>query len=140
MKKDNGRVRNVLVSDLGLFKELLIRNLIRNNISYLQIENEFHFFDRIFRFYDFKMAEKLIDDGVNFFGQDGDSIRVLIENEMIHSKTLDDMKDMFLSDESEDVDSEKKYNVRDKSIPSFSKKKVQRDNYMLKQKIKNNKR
>ena len=55
MKKSKGRVRNILVSDLETFKEFLIKSLIRNGIEYVNIDNEFHFMDKIYRFYDVKL-------------------------------------------------------------------------------------
>lgn len=142
MKNSKGRVRKVLVSDWERFKELLIRSLIKYNISYLQIDNEFHFFDKIFRFYDFDMANKLINDGVEFFGQEDDVLRIFVESDLLFSKTKEDIENIFLS--SDDIQYyEEKEEVKinaNKSIPAFSKKKVKRDNYMLKQKIKHNKR
>lgn len=47
-----GRVRNIIVSDRELFEEELILGLIKNEISYVKIEHEFHFLDQIYRFYD----------------------------------------------------------------------------------------
>ena len=45
-------VKNIVVSDRDFFTENLIRDLIRHQISYVQIENEFHFLNYIFRFFD----------------------------------------------------------------------------------------
>ncbi len=45
-------VKNIIVSDRDFFTENLVRDLIRYQISYVQIENEFHFFNYIFRFFD----------------------------------------------------------------------------------------
>lgn len=45
------RVRNIVVNEKDDFLELLIRELIRDGISYVQIENEFHFLDHIYRFF-----------------------------------------------------------------------------------------
>lgn len=53
------RVKNILVSNIGIFKEELIRELIKNQIGYVQIENEFHFLDHIYRIYDLKLIAKL---------------------------------------------------------------------------------
>lgn len=46
------RVVNIAVSNKEYFLEILIRDLISKRISYVQIENEFHFLDHIYRFYD----------------------------------------------------------------------------------------
>lgn len=45
-------VKNIAVSDRKFFTEWLVRDLIQHQISYVQIENEFHFLEYIFRFYD----------------------------------------------------------------------------------------
>lgn len=45
-------VKNIVVSDRDFFTENLVRDLIRHQISYVQIENEFHFLNYIFRFFD----------------------------------------------------------------------------------------
>ncbi len=45
-------VKNIVVSDRDFFTENLVRDLIRHQISYFQIENEFHFLNYIFRFFD----------------------------------------------------------------------------------------
>jgi len=45
-------VKNIIVSDRVFFTENLVRDLIQHQISYVQIENEFHFLNYIFRFYD----------------------------------------------------------------------------------------
>ena len=44
-------VKNIVVSDRDFFTENLVRDLIRHQISYVQIENEFHFLNYIFRFF-----------------------------------------------------------------------------------------
>lgn len=45
-------VKNIVVSDRDFFTENLVCDLIRHQISYVQIENEFHFLNYIFRFFD----------------------------------------------------------------------------------------
>ena len=53
------RVKNILVSDVEIFQEELVKELINNQISYVQIENEFHFLDYIYRIYDLEVVAKL---------------------------------------------------------------------------------
>jgi hypothetical protein len=91
MDKSKGRVRNILVSNLDSFKELLIRGLIRNNINYLQIDNEFHCFDKIFRFYDVEDACRLIDEGILIFGREDDKIKLLSDINLIFAKEEQDV-------------------------------------------------
>lgn len=54
------RVKNILVTNKSLFIELLIKELINSQVSYVQIENEFHFEDKIFRFFDKKEYQEAI--------------------------------------------------------------------------------
>lgn len=51
--KEKMMVKSIVVFDFEQFQEALIKNLIVNNISYVQIDNEFHFLDKIYRIYDF---------------------------------------------------------------------------------------
>ena len=55
-----GRVVNILIDNLEVFEEELIRDLIKNGISYVQIGNEFHFLNHIYRFYDLEKISKLL--------------------------------------------------------------------------------
>ena len=52
------RVQNFIVSDLEKFEDALAICLIRNQIDYVQIDNEFHFLDKIYRFYEVTCVEK----------------------------------------------------------------------------------
>lgn len=48
------KVHNILINRKDEYIELLVRGLIKYGINYLQIDNEIHFDNRIFRFYDIK--------------------------------------------------------------------------------------
>lgn len=56
------RVRNIVISNKDMFEEALIRDLIKNDISYVQIEDEFHFNDKIYRFFDTTLDKDLIEE------------------------------------------------------------------------------
>lgn len=61
------QVKNILVTNKDIFIEFLIKELINNRISYVQIDNEFHFEDKIYRFFDKKdyqreVAAKLVTE------------------------------------------------------------------------------
>ena len=73
-----GRVRNILVSDYGQFEEMLCRLLTKFGISYVKVGNEFHFLDRIYRFYDIKRDRNVILTRDEF-----------IENNCIISSSID---------------------------------------------------
>lgn len=71
------RVRNIMVFDSEQFQEDLVKELIVNNISYVQIENEFHFLDKIYRIYDLgKINCNLFDVTDNFSLFSDDSIKM----------------------------------------------------------------
>ena len=53
------RVKNILVTDVETFQEKLVKELINNQISYVQIENEFHFLEHIYRIYDLEVVADL---------------------------------------------------------------------------------
>ena len=55
-----GRVRNIIVTGYDDFVEYLIKDLTKIGINYVQIGNEFHFLDRIYRFYDTKLHRDII--------------------------------------------------------------------------------
>lgn len=54
------QVKNILVTNKEVFIELLIKELINNCISYVQIDNEFHFEDKIYRFFDKKDYQRAV--------------------------------------------------------------------------------
>ena len=107
------RVRNVLVTNRNLFEDMLVNSLINNNISYLQIEHEFHIFDFIYRFYELEKDESIIYPPV----LDKDSIKSILDN-LPDKPIKHDKKDIY---------------IHNKALSK-------RCDYMLKQRIKNNRR
>ncbi len=138
MEKSKGRVRNILVSDLDAFKEFLIKSLIRNGIEYVNIDNEFHFMDRIYRFYDVKLLSKLIDEGIVIFGKEDDMVRILSAESLMFARDKVDIEKAFIGFEPE-VE-EVTFKKKGSSIPKYNKSMIKRQNYMLNQKLKNNRR
>ena len=138
MKNSKGRVRNILVSDLDTFKEFLIKSLIRNGIDYVNIDNEFHFMDRIYRFYDVKLLSKLIDEGIVIFGKEDDMVRILSAESLMFARDKADIENAFIGFEPE-VE-EVTFKKKGSSIPKYNKSMIKRQNYMLNQKLKNNRR
>lgn len=51
-------VKDIFLSNREIFEELLIRDLIERQISYVKIGDEFHFNDSIYRFHDAKEVEQ----------------------------------------------------------------------------------
>ena len=51
------RVKKILVNDVSIVMDLLIRELIKEEISYVKVDNEIHFEDSIYRFYNIEEKE-----------------------------------------------------------------------------------
>lgn len=62
------KVKNILINEKNEFIELLIRELIKYEIGYVHIDNEIHFDNYIFRFYDIQddkeKIRRIIDEDV----------------------------------------------------------------------------
>lgn len=56
-------VKNIFVTDQEAFLDALLRELIREEIGYVQIENEVHFLDHIYRFLPVKNSQTMIVRG-----------------------------------------------------------------------------
>ena len=48
------RVKNIFVNNIEYFIDVLLRELIKNEISYVKVDNEIHFDGYIYRFYEGK--------------------------------------------------------------------------------------
>lgn len=93
---NQSRVRNYFVTDIDSFEEHLVRDLIRNNINYLQIENEFHFLGKVYRFFDIsveKFYEFILDDYKNL--EDGEFIKFLSQIDLVGIRCALDLKGVF---------------------------------------------
>ena len=100
------RVKNIFVNDIELFIDKLIRELIKNEISYVQIDNEIHFGGYIYRFY-----EKV-------------DICSLINLDLLEGP-LNSKRNFFIS--IEDLNSKDKY-ISNKNPYSFNKKLIKIQN------------
>lgn len=62
------KVKSILINEKNEFIELLIRELIKYEIGYVHIDNEIHFDNYIFRFYDIQddkeKIRRIIDEDV----------------------------------------------------------------------------
>ena len=68
--ENTGRVRNIIVKNYYEFEDNLIRKLTRFGIGYVKLGNEFHFLDRIYRFYDVKKDRTLILEKEEFINSE----------------------------------------------------------------------
>lgn len=53
-------IRNYIVENYQLFIDSIEEELCKNGISYVRIDNEIHFLDRIIRFFDFEIHKEMI--------------------------------------------------------------------------------
>ena len=137
MEKSKGRVRNYVVSNKDMFCDYLARALCKMQIGYVQVDNEFHFNDRIYRFYNFDECLEL-NGQVVFVSLDKDKLVSLSPQDLLFTRSADDlsrfldpMQDVVARAEDvtfEDKKPKQKVNTRQAML---------RDNKMTKQRIKN---
>ena len=145
-----GRVRNILVHDIKSFKESLIRTLIRLDVNYVNLQNikeseddvfveeEFHFLDRIYRFYDIKDLKHMKISSVIMAGSFDDNIRTLSRDSFMFMREEADLIQSLSFFEPEDVlyEEKPKYN----SIPKMNKRLLKQNNVMLNRRLRSNKK
>lgn len=144
MNKKTGMVRRIIVSNVDEFADVLARYLCKEQISYVQIENEFHLSNAILRFYDYSSFEELRDE-FDFLGVDEDKIIIFgSENIGMVRADLDKSFDVALIDtltsyEQNAVVSEEYTgtNIKGKS-PVYTKKMIRNDNKLYSQKLRQN--
>ena len=145
-----GRVRNILVHDIKSFKESLIRTLIRLDVNYVNVSNikeveddvyleeEFHFLDRIYRFYDIKDLKHMKISSVIIAGSFDDNIRTLSKDSFMFMREEADLIQSLSSFEPEEVYYEEK--TKNKSIPRMNKRLIKQNNVMLNRRLRSNKK
>ena len=119
MEKVKGRVRNYVVSNKEIFCDHLAKMLCDMQVQYVQVDNEFHFDDKICRFYNFDECV-LVDGKLCFVDIDKTSMSSLCENSLLDVKNND--FDIELGSK--------------KSKKSYMKKMIKHNNSMVNQKIK----
>ena len=145
-----GRVRNIIVHDIKSFKESLIRTLIRLDVNYVNLSNikegeddvyleeEFHFLDRIYRFYDIKDLKHMKISSVIIAGEFDDNIRTLSKDSFMFMREEADLIQSLSSFEPEEVLYEEK--TKNNSIPKMNKRLIKQNNVMLNRRLRSNKK
>ena len=145
-----GRVRNILVHDIKSFKESLIKTLIRLDVNYVNLQNikeseddvfveeEFHFLDRIYRFYDIKDLKHMKISSVIMAGSFDDNIRTLSRDSFMFMREEADLIQSLSFFEPEDVLYEEK--PKNNSIPKMNKRLLKQNNVMLNRRLRSNKK
>ena len=99
-----GRVKYIIVKEKELFIENLIRELIRQEINYVKVENEIHFLDNIVRVLD------PVDDRYLIMNEFLEKNPILVGNDYIRELLNKKEKDYFdLDDELFPIKEEKIY-------------------------------
>ena len=145
-----GRGRNILVYDIKSFKESLIKTLIRLDVNYVNLQNikeseddvfveeEFHFLDRIYRFYDIKDLKHMKISSVIMAGSFDDNIRTLSRDSFMFMREKADLIQSLSFFEPEDVLYEEK--PKNNSIPKMNKRLLKQNNVMLNRRLRSNKK
>lgn len=138
MEVKAGRVRNFVVSNVEAFSNIFARTLCKNQVEYLQIENEFHCFDKIFRFYSFEEYMELRDT-LSFVGEDEDFIRTIEPISVITSRSEVELSGVFL-DDIESVVTVDDYMVetREEKVPTYTKTMMKQSSKRVNDRIKQN--
>ena len=133
MEQKNSVVKRYIVTDLEEFEDNLARCLIIGGISYVQIENEFHFLDKIYRFYDSKSLKNM--DLCSSF-EEGGLIKIIspldilsLEDIMVNNRKAN--LNSFVQELIEPVFDDRK----NKTIPTYNKKMIKQQNKQVNQRI-----
>lgn len=135
MEKSKGRVRNYVVSNKEMFCDYLASSLCKMQVQYVQIENEFHFNDKIYRFYSFDECLEL-QGQVVFVSMDKDKLISLSPQDLLFARDKDDLG-RLLSPEQDLIKEVPEVRFEDKrKVPFNSRKTIREDNKKVNQKIK----
>ena len=136
MEKSKGRVRNYVVSNKELFCDFLASSLCKMQVEYVLIDNEFHFNDRIYRFYSFDECLQL-QGNVVFVGIDKDKLISLSPQDLLFNREVDSLERLLHPEESMIMDVPE-IRFDDKKKNNFhSRKSIRENNKKVNQKIKN---
>ena len=136
MEKSKGRVRNYIVSNKEMFCDYLARSLCKMQVEYVQVDNEFHFNDKIYRFYTFDECLEL-QGSVVFVGIDKDKLISLCPQDLLFNRDTDSLERLLHPEESMIMDvPEVKFDDK-KKISFQTKRSIREDNKKVNQKIKN---
>lgn len=138
MEIKQGIVRNYVVTDKSKFCDVLASSLCKMGISYVQIENEFHFNDKIYRFFNFGDAIELTEQ-VSFVCLDREKVLTLSPGQLLFAREKEDI-DLMLDPLQQDVITECEHiEFEDKRKLKFGNQKqlIKHDNKMINQRLRN---
>lgn len=94
MEIKQGIVRNYVVTDREKFCDAMARTLCKMQVSYVQIDNEFHFNDKIYRFYNFGEVIELTEQ-VSFVCLDKEKVLTLSPSDLLFTREKEDLARML---------------------------------------------
>lgn len=123
------KVKNYIIENYQVFMDQLEKELCQNNISYVRIDNEIHFLDKIIRFYE-SHIEMMLAWGHLYLenNEEIDLIPVFYE-----LNTNFYRKDKVYHKPNDDSEKE---NLKTKTYQSRSKYLKKQESYLVKQKLK----
>lgn len=133
MEKKQGRVFNYVVNNVEVVSDVLETMLCRNGVSYVHVDNEFHCFDKILRFFSFDEYKQL-QELMGFVGEEDGFIRCVDPTMLNLSRTADELKkSMFIEEESlESLDEEEK-------TPTYTKRMREQSSHEVNDRLRQNK-
>lgn len=99
MEKKQGRVRNIVVSNVEVVSDVVERMLCKNGVSYVHVDNEFHCFDKIIRFYSFEEYNEY-RELLNFALEGSDRVGVIDPMNMAFARGPEEIKKTLFLEES----------------------------------------
>ena len=138
MEKSQGRVRNYVVFQKYSFCSMLAKTLCKMQIPYVQVDNEFHFDDKILRFYSVDESLELTGQ-VKFVCYGDNKIISLDPQSLLFTRNKNDLDQVFISPDEivTIVDDYKDEEEVNKDI-CYTKQKRKQDNNMVNQKLRQN--
>ncbi|MDO5393424.1 MAG: hypothetical protein Q4F33_02385 [Mycoplasmatota bacterium] len=97
MEKKQRRVYNYVVSDVLMVSDVFETMLCQKGISYVHVDNEFHCFDKILRFYSFEEYKNL-QQIIKFVGVQNDIVQCFDETLLSLSDLEEFERKTFIDD------------------------------------------
>lgn len=138
MEIKQGIVRNYVVTDKEKFCDAMARTLCKMQVSYVQIDNEFHFNDKIYRFYNFGDVIELTEQ-VSFVCLDREKVLTLSPGDLLFTREKEDLERILDPLQADVISAPEEVTFEDKRPvkKGFTKQLIRHDNKMVNQKLRN---
>lgn len=133
MEKKQGRVRNYVVNNVDVILDVFEKMLCQNGVSYVHVDNEFHCFDKILRFFSFDEYKQL-QELMGFVGEEDGFIRCVDPMMINLARDKEELKkSMFIEEETSE------YLVEDEKTPTYTKRMREQSSHDVNDKLRQNK-